>query len=83
MQDLKLWNKYINLSERKVGIYKRLYRHLLRKDIYIQTYKNSYANSGATTKSINDTADRFRLEYVESLIDELKSQMYKTKIVNL
>lgn len=38
----------------------RLYRYLLRSDIYFLAYKHLYANNGAGTKGINnDTADGF------------------------
>lgn len=73
---------YKNSSEHKDGIYTRLYRYLLREDIYMQAYKNLYANSGAATKSVDeDTADGFSIEYVKSLINELKNQTYKPKAV--
>lgn len=73
---------YKNSSEYKDGIYTRLYRYLLREDIYMQAYKNLYANSGAATKGTDDdTADGFSIEYVKSLINELKNQKYKPKAV--
>ena len=54
----------------------------MREDIYMQAYKNLYANSGAATKSVDeDTADGFSIEYVKSLINELKNQTYKPKAV--
>lgn len=32
-------------------VFTRLYRYLLREDIYFIAYKNLYANSGAATKN--------------------------------
>lgn len=31
------------------GIFTRLYRYLLREDIYLEAYKNLYANNGAAS----------------------------------
>lgn len=47
-------------TEHKDGVFTRLYRYLLREDIYYAAYQKLYANRGATTKGINnDTADGF------------------------
>ena len=47
-----------NSSKNKEEVFTRLYRYLLRPDIYYEAYRNLYANSGAATKGINeDTAD--------------------------
>lgn len=62
------------------GIYTRLYRYLLREDIYFLAYKKLYKNKGAGTKGIDDdTADGFGAEYVSSIIDELRDLTYKPK----
>ena len=44
-------------SEHKGGIFTRLYRYLLREDIYYAAYQKLYANKGATTQGIDDDAD--------------------------
>ncbi len=68
--------------EHKDGIFTRLYRYLLREDIYYAAYQKLYANKGATTNGIdNDTADGFSEEYVKQLIDELRNGTYDTKPV--
>ena len=73
---------YKNSGEHSDGIYTRLYRYLLREDIYINAYKNLYANKGAGTKGIdNNTADGFGKEYVSQIIDELKNLIYEPKAV--
>ena len=41
-------------SEHKDGVFTRLYRYLLRKDIYYAAYQKLYANKGATTQGIDD-----------------------------
>lgn len=47
-------------SKNKEEVFTRLYRYLLRPDIYHEAYRNLYANSGAATKGVNeDTADGF------------------------
>lgn len=71
-----------NSGEHPDGIYTRLYRYLLREDIYMTAYKNLYANNGAGTKGVdNDTADGFSVEYVQQIISELKAQEYEPKPV--
>lgn len=71
-----------NSSEHSTGIYTRLYRYLLRQDIYLSAYQNLYSNKGAGTKGINsDTADGFSIDYVQDLIGKLKNQTYQPKPV--
>ena len=49
-----------NSLANKDEIFTRLYRYMLRPDLYFLAYKNLYANSGAATKGANDdTADGF------------------------
>lgn len=56
----------------------KLYRYLLREDIYFTAYKNLYANSGASTKGINDdTYDGFSEEKINNLIKILKEETYQ------
>ena len=65
-------------QEHKDGVFTRLYRYLLREDIYYAAYQKLYANKGATTKGINDdTADGFSEAYVKALINDLKEGMYR------
>jgi group II intron reverse transcriptase/maturase len=63
-------------------IFTRLYRYLLREDIYYEAYQKLYANKGASTKGIDDdTADGFGEIYVKTLISELKDGSYQAKPV--
>lgn len=58
-----------NSTEHKDGVYTRLYRYLLREDIYYVAYQRLYSNKGATTKGVdNDTADGFGQVYVQDLL---------------
>ncbi|MCD8336698.1 MAG: group II intron reverse transcriptase/maturase [Lachnospiraceae bacterium] len=69
-------------AEHHDGVFTRLYRYLLREDIYYAAYQKLYSNSGALTPgSDNDTADGFSREYVLTLIEELKNGTYKPKPV--
>lgn len=69
---------YKNASEHKDGVYTRLYRYLLREDIYYTAYQKLYSNNGAATRGIdNDTADGFGKEYVGKVIVELANGTYK------
>lgn len=66
----------------KDGVFTRLYRYLLREDIYFIAYQKLYANKGAMTKGIdNDTADGFGIKYINKLIDELRTLTYNPKPV--
>ena len=60
----------------------RLYRYLLREDIYYAAYQKLYANKGATTQGIDDdTADGFSDFYIKELIQSLKDGTYKANPV--
>lgn len=62
-------------------IFTRLYRYLLRPDLYYIAYKNLYANKGAGTKGVdsNDTADGFSEEKVNRIIECLSNEIYTPK----
>ena len=71
-----------NSTEYNDEKFTRLYRYLLREDIYYEAYQKLYANKGASTKGIdNDTADGFSETYVHTLITELKNGSYRAKPV--
>ena len=56
----------------------RLFRYLLRPDIYFIAYHHLYANNGADTKGVNeDTADGFSEEYVAKIIEALRTETYR------
>ncbi len=56
----------------------RLYRYLLRPDIYYLAYQNLYANNGAATKGVSDdTADGFSEKKVHGIIESLKNGTYQ------
>ena len=69
-------------AEHKDEIFTRLFRYLMREDVYIAAYQNLYSNGGAMTKGTdNDTADGFGLDYVHELIEELRNGTYRAKPV--
>lgn len=69
-------------ADHRDGVFTRLYRYLLREDIYIMAYRNLYTNKGALTKGTdNDTADGFIKEYIDKIIKELSDGTYKLKPV--
>ena len=69
-------------TEHENGVFTRLFRYLLREDIYYAAYQKLYANKGASTKGIDgDTADGFGETYVQTLIAELKDGSYQAKPV--
>lgn len=71
-----------NSRKNKDEIFTRLYRYLLRPDLYYIAYQNLYANKGAATKGVdNDTADGFSQEKIEKIIQSLKDGSYSPKPV--
>lgn len=69
-------------TEHKDGVFTRLYRYLLREDIYYAAYQKLYANRGATTKGIDDdTADGFSAHYIKELIHDLENGIYRANPV--
>ena len=47
-----------NSSKNKEEVFTRLYRYMLRPDLYYVAYQRLYSNNGASTKGIeDDTAD--------------------------
>lgn len=71
-----------NSSKNKDEIFTRLYRYLLRPDLYYAAYQNLYSNKGAATKGVdNDTADGFSQEKVNNIIKSLSDGSYCPKPV--
>lgn len=68
-------------SEKNEGeVFTRLYRYMLRKDLYYVAYKNLYSNYGASTKGVdNDTADGFSEEKIQTIIESLSNDSYQPK----
>lgn len=63
-------------------VFTRLYRYLLRPDIYYVAYQHLYSNKGAGTKGVtDDTADGFSEIYIENILEALKNEMYQPKPV--
>lgn len=59
-------------------VFTRLYRYMLRPDLYYLAYKKLYANNGAATKGVNnDTADGFSEAFVNQLITRLADDTYQ------
>ena len=64
-----------NSGKNKEEVFTRLYRYLLRPDIYFIAYEHLYSNNGAATKGTdNDTADGFSEEKVGRLIASLADE---------
>ena len=67
-----------NSLANKEEIFTKLYRYLLRPDMYYVAYKNLYANNGAATKGVNsDTADGFSEAKIERIIKSLSDETYQ------
>ena len=67
-----------NSLANKEEVFTKLYRYLLRPDIYFVAYKNLYANNGAATKGVNeDTADGFSEAKIDSIIRALADETYQ------
>jgi len=66
-----------NSRNNKEEIFTRLYRYMLRPDLYYLAYKNLYANKGAGTKGVNDdTADGFSEDKINRIIKSLTDETY-------
>jgi len=60
----------------------RLYRYMLRPDLYYLAYNKLYRNKGASTKGVDDdTADGFGDEKINSIIKSLADETYVPKPV--
>jgi retron-type reverse transcriptase len=69
-----------NSARNRDDIFTRLYRYLLRPDMYYLAYKNLYANNGASTKGVDDdTADGFSEEKISNIIKSLENESYSPK----
>lgn len=66
-----------NSGKNQDEVFTRLFRYLLRPDLYYLAYKNLYANQGAATKGIdNDTADGFSGQKIKRIIQSLADGTY-------
>lgn len=69
-----------NSEKNKEEVFTRLYRYLLRPDLYFIAYQKLYSNNGAATEGIDrDTADGFSEAKVEKLIASLADESYCPK----
>lgn len=79
MQPMEEILKRINQNSKnnKDEVFTRLYRYMLRTDIYYAAYQRLYANKGAATKGINDdTADGFSEAKVKAIVESLADASY-------
>ena len=66
-----------NSLQNKDEVFTKLYRYLLRPDIYFIAYQHLYTNSGAATKGANDdTADGFSENKIAKIIKSLADETY-------
>ena len=66
-----------NSARNKDEVFTRLYRYMLRPDLYYQAYQNLYANNGASTQGVNeDTADGFSKAKIDRIIKMLADETY-------
>ena len=66
-----------NSERNQDEIFTRLFRYMLRPELYYLAYKNLYANQGAVTRGVNtDTADGFSEAKVEGIIKALSDGSY-------
>lgn len=67
-----------NSLANKEEIFTKLYRYLLRPDLYFLAYNHLYANNGAATKGANnDTADCFSEAKIANIIKSLSDETYQ------
>ena len=72
---------YQNSQANSDEVFTRLFRYLLRPDIYFLAYKHLYANQGASTPGVdeNDTADGFSELKISRIIETLKNGSYEPR----
>lgn len=69
-----------NSRNNKEEIFTRLYRYMLRPDLYYLAYNRLYRNKGAATKGVDDdTADGFSEEKINKIIRSLADETYVPK----
>ena len=69
-----------NSKANKDEVFTRLYRYLLRPDLYHIAYQRLYRNNGAATKGVDeDTADGYSEEKVNKIIESLAKENYTPK----
>jgi len=80
---MEILERISNNSNKNNGeVFTKLFRYLLRPDIYFVAYQNLYANKGASTKGVtSDTADGFSEAKIEEIIQSIKDNTYKPKPV--
>lgn len=67
-----------NSLANKEEVFTKLYRYLLRPDLYFLAYNHLYANNGAATKGANnDTADGFSEAKISNIIKSLSDDTYQ------
>ena len=67
-----------NSNKNREEVFTKLFRYLLRPDLYYMAYKNLYANNGAATKGVSDdTADGFSEQKVTKIIEMLSNGTYQ------
>jgi len=71
-----------NSRNNKEEIFTKLYRYMLRPDLYYLAYNKLYRNKGASTKGVDDdTADGFSEEKINKIIQSLSDETYTPKPV--
>lgn len=72
---------YQNSQANSDEVFTRLFRYMLRPDIYFLAYKNLYTNQGASTPGVdeNDTADGFSEAKVTRIIETLRNGSYEPR----
>src|SRR5215510_12068087 len=75
-------SKMKNSRNNKEEIFTRLYRYMLRPDLYYLAYNKLYRNKGASTKGVDDdTADGFSDGKINKIIQSLTDETYTPKPV--
>lgn len=70
-----------NSSKNKDEVFTKLFRYLLRPDIYFEAYKHLYANKGAATKGSNDdTIDGFNEKKIAKIIKMLRDGTFQPNL---
>lgn len=82
MQDARVYLGLIRERGRKGFPFRRVYRQLFNRELFLIAYGKIYRNVGATTPGVTtETVDAMSLAKIEAIIDALRQERYQWKPV--
>lgn len=70
----------IKMSNNPNYVFERIYRNLYNPNLYLMAIGNLYSNNGSGTEGTDgNTIDKFGMEEIQKLINELKNESYQPR----